>query len=254
MAEYLDYAEYYDFVTPFWDDIPFYLEYAQRAGSPVLELACGTGRVLIPLAEAGLGMYGVDISENMLSLCQRKAVEKGLADEISLLQADMTGFDLPRKDFAFAYIALRSFMHLYTQVDQLACLHRVREHLRPGGYFIIDIYAPLFEQLAQPPDGAFFVKKEFDLPNGNHVIRRDRLVRNDIVEQIKYTEIRFEEYSPTGDLLRERTLPLNTRYTFRHELGLLLERAGFECIDFFRDYEKNPFDGTGEIIAVARRL
>lgn len=253
MAKYLDYAEYYDFVTAFWDDIPFYLEYARRAGSPVLELACGTGRVLLPLPVAGVEVYGVDISGNMLSLCRRKAEEKGLTDRIDLIRADMTTFDSPRKDFGFAHIALRSFMHLYTQEDQLACLRRIYEHLRSGAYLIIDIYAPIFEQLDQPVVGAFFIKKEFDLPNGNHVIRCDRFVRNDLVNQIKHTEIRFEEFLPTGDLLRERTLPLNTRYTFRHELSLLLERAGFECMDFFRDYEKNPFDGTGEIIPLARR-
>jgi SAM-dependent methyltransferase len=254
MSNYPDYAEYYDFVTPFWEDIPFYLEYARRAGSPVLELACGTGRVLLPMVEAGVEVYGVDISGNMLSLCRRKAEEQGLTGRIGLIRADMTTFDLPRKDFAFAYIALRSFMHLYTQADQLACLHRIYEHLRPGAYFIVDIYAPAFEQIAQPTEGAFLVKHEVELPNRNHVIRRDRFVRNDVVDQIKYTEIRFEEYSPSGDLMRERTLPLNTRYTFRYELQLLLEKAGFECVDFFRDYEKNPFDGTGEIIAVARRL
>ena len=252
MTDYLDYAEYYDFVTPFSDDIPFYLEYAQRATSPLLELACGTGRILIPLAEAGFEMYGVDVSQNMLSTCRRKVEEKEVTDRVSLIHADMTAFDLPRKDFSLAYIALRSFMHLYTQADQLACLSRVREHLRPGGYFIVDVYAPIFEQLAQTAEGAFFVKKEFDLPSGNHVIRRDRFVRNDVVDQIKYTEIRFEEYGPAGDLIRERTLPLNTRYTFRYEMVLLLERAGFKALNFFRDYEKNEVDGTGEIIAVAR--
>ena len=198
-------------------------------------------------------MYGVDISENMLSSCRRKAEEKGLTDRIHLIRADMTAFDLPRKGFAFAYIALRSFMHLYTQADQLACLSRVHEHLRPGADFIVDVYAPIFEQLAQTAEGTFVMKKEFDLPNGNHVIRRDRFVRNDVANQIKYTEIRFEEYLSTGDLRRQRTLPLNTRYTFRYELALLLETVGFELVDFFRNYEKHPFDGTGEIIAVARR-
>lgn len=254
MPEYTDYAEYYDLATPFRDDIPFYLEYAQETGSPVLELACGTGRILIPLAEAGFEVYGIDVSDNMLSRCRGKAEEKGLADHICLVQADMMAFNLPRKDFALACIALRSFMHLYTQAEQLACLGRVRDHLRPGAPFVLDIYAPLFEQLAQPAGGPFIVKQEFDLANGNHVIRRDRLVRIDVVNQIKFTEIRFEEYLPTGELIRQRDLPLNTRYTFRYELGLLLERAGFECLDFFRDYERNPYDGTGELIVVARRL
>ena len=253
MAEYQDYAEYYDFATPFWDDIPFYLEYARQAGSPVLELPCGTGRILIPLAESGLEMTGLDVSENMLNLCRRKSEEKGLTDRISLAHADVREFELQRRDFAFAYIGQRSFMHLYTQADQLACLAQVYGHLRPEACLIIDIYAPVFERLARAVEGAFIVKQEFDLPNGNHVIRRNRVVHNDLVSQVNYMEVRFEEYLPSGTLMRERTIPLNTRYTFRYELGLLLERAGFECLGFFRDYERNPFDGTGEIIAVARK-
>jgi hypothetical protein len=78
-------------------------------------------------------------------------------------------------------------------------------------------------------------------------------VRNDPVLQIQHAELRFEEFDAEGTLVRERTLPLTTRYTFRWEMQLLLERARFELVDVFRDYERTPFDGTGEIIAVARR-
>jgi hypothetical protein len=91
------------------------------------------------------------------------------------------------------------------------------------------------------------------LPNGHRLLRWDRFVRNDPVLQIQHAEIRFTEFDAEGALVRERTLPLDTRYTFRYELQLLLERAGFEMVDLFRDYDRNPFDGTGEIIAVARR-
>lgn len=62
------------------EDVAFYLDYARQCGSPILELACGTGRILIPLAEAGFEMYGLDLSENMLTVCRRKVEEKGLAD------------------------------------------------------------------------------------------------------------------------------------------------------------------------------
>jgi hypothetical protein len=73
------------------------------------------------------------------------------------------------------------------------------------------------------------------------------------VNQIQYWELQFEEYDRAGMLARERIIPLDTRYTFRYELQLLLEKVGFEIIDIFRDYDKNAFDGTGEIIMVAKR-
>lgn len=253
MAEYVDYAEYYDFDHDTTVDVAFYLDYAQQCGSPVLELACGTGRLMIPLAEAGFEVYGVDFSENMLAVCRAKVAEKRLQDRVHLVHADMAAFELPRKGFRLAYIPVRSFMHLFTQRDQLSCLSRVYDHLRPGGCFIVDVYAPNYQRLAEEPDGPFVLRREYDLPNGHHVIRRDRFVRNDVINQIQQYEIRFEEYDSSGTLVRVRTIPMDTRYTFRYELQLLLERAGFEVLDVYRDYEGNPYDGTGEIIIVSRR-
>lgn len=253
MTEYVDYAEYYDFDHDITIDIPFYLGYARQCGSPVLELACGTGRALVPLAEAGFEMYGVDLSENMLDICRRKVNEKRLEDRVHLTLANMAAFDLPRKDFGLIYVPVRSFMHLFSHEDQLACLRRVYDHLRPGGIFIVDIYAPDYELLAQEPDGPFVVRRGFDLPDGNHVVRKDRFVKNDLANQINHYEMRYEEYDASGTLVRERVVPLATRYTFRYELQLLLERVGLEVVNVYRDYDRNPFDGTGEIIAVARR-
>lgn len=179
--------------------------------------------------------------------------ERGLADRVHLTLANMARFDLLRKGFALAYVPVRSFMHLFTQEDQLSCLERVYAHLRPGGLFIVDVYAPDYRLLAQQADGPFVLRHEFTLPNGHRVIRRDRFVRNDTVSQIQHYELRFEEYEASGVLLRERTVLLYTRYTFRYELQLLLERAGFTVVDIFRDYDRNPYDGTREIIAVAHR-
>ncbi len=75
MAEYVDFAEYYDFDHAITQDVGFYLDFAHRCRSPILELACGTGRLVIPLAEAGFEVYGVDVSENMLAICRRKVAE-----------------------------------------------------------------------------------------------------------------------------------------------------------------------------------
>ncbi len=195
----------------------------------------------------------MDLSENMLSVCKQKVENRQLVERVSLVHASMTDYDLPRKGFALAFIAFRSFMHLYSQQDQLACLRRTFEHLRPDGLLIIDIYSPNYKLLAQEPDEPFSVRREFDLPNGHHVIRKDRFVKNDPLLQINYAELRFEEYDAESTLVNERTIPISTRYTFRYEMQLLLEKTGFEVIEFFRDYDKTSYDGTGEIIVIAQR-
>ncbi len=253
MPQYVDYAEYYDLDHDMQIDIPFYLDLARQCGSPILELACGTGRVAVPLAEAGFEVWGIDLSENMLAVCRAKVERRHLADRVHPTLANMATFDLPCEDFALAYVPVRSFMHLFTQQDQISCLERVYRHLRPGGLFVVDLYAPNFSFLASEPDRPFILRREFDLPNGHHVIRKDRSVQNDIASQIQHSELRFEEYDAAGVLVRERTLPLYTRYTFRYELQLLLERAGLEVVGVYRDYDRHPYDGTGEIIAMARR-
>jgi SAM-dependent methyltransferase len=233
-------------------DIPFYLEFARETGGPILELACGTGRVLIPIAEAGFTIYGLDISENMLEIAEEKIREMKLSG-VSLIHGDMTDYNIPVKDFSLAFIAVRSFMHLFKQDDQISCLRCTYGHLKPGGLLIINLYAPRFSKLAQPPDEEFTFRKEYDLPNGNHVIQKRRWRGTDLVNQINTEEILFEEYDPDGELFRKRTVPLLTRYTFRYELQLLLEKTGYNIRDIYRDYEKNPYDGTGEIIVVAQR-
>ncbi len=177
MPEYVDYAEFYDRHHGFAEDIPFYLAYAEENGAPILELACGTGRILLPLAEAGHALHGLDLSENMLRVARDKIAEAGLEDSVSLTHADMADFDLGEKGFSLAICAFRSFMHLYTQQDQRICLRRLWEHLRPGGLFVVDVYCPNLELLSRPPDGEFELRREFDLPNGHHVVRKDRFVR-----------------------------------------------------------------------------
>jgi len=254
LTKYVDYAEYYDCdVGNLNMDIPFFHEYAETMGDPILELACGTGRVLIPLAEAGFTIHGLDLSKNMLNIAEKKVKEKKLADKVTLTHADMADYDLPVKEFSMAFIAFRSFMHLFTQKEQLSCLECTFKHMKPGGLLIIDLYAPRYSKLAQPPDDDFKFRREYHLPNGNHVIHKRRWRGTDTVNQINTEEILFEEYSPDGELVRTRQVPLQTRYTFRYELQLLLEKTGYQLKTIYRHYLKNPYNGTGEIIAVAHK-
>ena len=99
MSEYVDYAEYYDFDHDTKIDLEFYLEFANQCRSPILELACGTGLLAIPIAEAGFEIYGLDLSANMLARCRTKVERKNLTDSVHLSLANITEFDLPRVDF-----------------------------------------------------------------------------------------------------------------------------------------------------------
>lgn len=248
----MDYSEYYDFDHDLTIDLDFYLGLARRSGSPVLELACGTGRVTLSLAKAGHEVFGIDISENMLEVCRTKLRTEGIEDRVHLTQTDMSQFDLPYKDFKLTLIALRSFMLLLSPQEQLSCLESVHKHMDFGGILTLNTIAPDLERLSQEPT-PFALQKEFDLPNGNRVLRKSRLVEHNFIRQVRHFEFKFEEYDLTGKLVRERTIPLYTRYTFRYELQYLLERAGFEVLDVFRDYDRNPYDGKGEMIVVARK-
>lgn len=253
MSQYFDLADYYHYDQAFDFDLAFYQEYASQCRPPILELACGTGRLTIPMAQTGFEIFGIDNSPKMLERCETAVDNNNLQDRVHLNLADMTSFDLPRKDFGLIFVPLRSFMHLLTQDEQIACLQRVRQHLRPGGLFIIDVIAPDLKKLTQRADRIYFVRREFDLPNDNHVVRQIRLLEHDPVNQVRYFEFNFEEYDTVGHLVNEQSVPVTTRYIFRQEMRILLESSGFEIIEVFRDYDKNPYDGTGEMIVVSRR-
>jgi ubiquinone/menaquinone biosynthesis C-methylase UbiE len=253
LSKYVDYAEYYDFDHPFTDDIPFYLKYAKETGGPILELACGTGRIILPLAKENYIIYGIDLSENMLAVARKKLKEQELEHNVTLIDTSMIDFDLDEKAFALAFIAARSFMHLYSQEDQISCLESIFRHLRPGGLLIIDIYSPNLELLTQPINSDFKERKNYVLPNAHRVSSKYRFIGNDILNQINKAELLFEEYDIQGNLVQAKTVPMHTRYTFRFEMQMLLERVGFKVLNIFKDYEKRNYDGTGEIITISKR-
>jgi SAM-dependent methyltransferase len=254
MPKYTPYARYYDLAHATKKDVPFYLDYAAQCGGPLLELACGTGRLILPLAEAGCQITGLDLCEDMLAVCRAKVAEHGLSDRVTLTQGDMSSFELPSKDFALAYVPLRSFSHLFTQRDQIGCLRCTANHLRAGGTLIVTTFAPYYQVLAQEHEGEDIKRREFTMPDGNSVVQWERFIRNDVARQILHFCFRFEERDRFGDLVNTVEVPMDMRYTFRYELQLLFEKAGFEVTDVFRDYERGPYDGTGEIIMVGRKL
>jgi SAM-dependent methyltransferase len=122
------------------DDVPFYVDLARQAagrGEAVLELACGTGRVTIPIAQAGVEVTGLDNAPAMLDVARRKAAAAGV--DVRWVLGDMRTFRLGQR-FGLVIIPFRSFLHLLTDADQQACLQHVYEHLLPGGRFALNFF------------------------------------------------------------------------------------------------------------------
>jgi SAM-dependent methyltransferase len=140
--------------APIADDIAFYDRLAQATGGPVLELGCGTGRIALPLAQAGLAVTGIDVSAGMLALARRKSERLAAAASrcLTFVEGDMARLDLGRR-FGMAFIAFRSFQHLLTVDEQRATLTGVRRHLRVDGRLALHLFDPRFDLLADenPP-------------------------------------------------------------------------------------------------------
>lgn len=256
--EYADAAEFYDSVTPYRarQDVAFFVEAARAAPGPVLELGCGTGRILIPTARAGARITGLDASSAMLAMCRRKLADESeeVQSRATLVRGDMREFELHR-EFELVTIPFRPFQHLLTVEDQLACLGAIRRHLVPGGKLILDVFNPAIERLAAPlsAPGSWEEEPEFTLPDGRRVLRRVRIVGRDLLKQIH--DIEFDYQVTHADGRQEtRTHSTRMRYSFPYEVEHLLARSGFAVEDLFSDYHKSPYGShyPGELIFVAR--
>ena len=262
MTTYDDYdltAAFYDSVDAYRDrqaDVRFYVEQARGAGAPVLELGCGTGRVLLPVARAGVEVTGVDASAAMLGICREKlaAEPDAVRARASLVLADMRRFELDQV-FGLAMIPFRPFQHLLTVEDQLSCLGAIRRHLCPGGVLVLDLFNPSLAMLTDDSKlSEYGDEPEFVTPSGDRVIRRFRVARRDLPRQVQDLEMIYHVTAPDGGT-RRLVESFRMRHLFRYEVEHLLIRAGFAEVDVFADFEGTPFGAVypGELVVRARR-
>ena len=236
----------YDLIAPFYDiehahfdeDLSLYTNFAEMCGSPLLELACGSGRLLVALARQGFELTGVDSSAVMLNLAKEALNRAGVATPCKLVQEDMSRLRLGQK-FRLAFIALGSFGHVCTRQEQRQTLAAVREHLTTGGRFILDISNAdirymedlsgqvLHQGTWQRDDGAML----------SHFVSPASSLTRDLLELTHF----YEEHRQ-GEAVR-RTVITTHLYLFeRKEVELLLEEANFRVIDVYGDYELSPYE------------
>ena len=253
--DYVVIAEFYDHIALYRDrqDVAFFVEQAQGSGGPVLEIGCGTGRVLFSIAQAGVEVVGLDRSASMLAVCKQKLTRESAAvqSRVRLVEADMRAFDLDRK-FALVTMPFRPFQHLLEVADQLECLATVRRHLDDQGRLIVDVFNPYIAFLAEPCPTAAVSEAEFTMPDGRAVCRQYRVLSRDLARQLQEVEMVYLVTHPDGRRQRlEERFPI--RYYFRFEMEHLLARAGFRVQALYGDYDQSPFGSKdpGELIFIA---
>ena len=246
------YARFYDLdLEGMEEDLPFLEGMAARCGSPLLELACGTGRALLPLARRGFQITGVDVSPAMLAIARGRLQEAGLEGRVRLVQQDMRALDLGGR-FNLAFALVNSFSHMLTLDDQLAALAAVRRHLEPGGILILDLFNPDMGRLLDFRGHVVLDKQMHDSVTG-HTITKYRSEQVDLGQQVIDVTYVMDEVNGEG-ALRRTIFPFALRYFYRFELELLLRYAGFELEAIYGSYDLEEFSGDShKMIAVARQ-
>lgn len=251
-------ATFYDYYsTGLEGDVQFYVEEAKKAGSPVLELGCGTGRILIPVAESGVSIVGLDRSSAMLSIARRKISRLSVETRrrIELIEADMRDFQLGQR-FRLVMIPYRAFLHLLTPEDQRRALGCIREHLMDDGRLILNIFDPRLDIIVahQGSLGAALKKGgEFIHPETGHRIVVWDTRQYDPERQMLNQYHIFEELDNGGRVVSKSYSPLTIRYVYRYEMQYLLELCGYKVEALYGDFSRGPFRYGGEQIWVARR-
>jgi len=250
-------AELYDLVPMYLSrpDVDFYRNLCRETKGNILELGCGTGRILIPAAEAGGHITGLDISGNMISRCREKIRRSTgeVQSRIRLVEANMIDFKLS-ESFSLATAPFRGFQHLIRVNDQLACLNNINHHLEMGGRLVFDVFQVNFEIISNPDRiNEIEDTPEFELGDGRRLRCASRISLVHRSEQFSDVELIYYLTGSDGHLTRAvQAFPI--RYFFRYEIEHLLARCGFEVVDLFGKFDKSPLmDDSPEMIFVCKK-
>jgi SAM-dependent methyltransferase len=241
---YYEHPEMYDRVsraTPLM--AAFYRDVIREQGGPVLELACGTGRLTIPFALDGVDITGMDLAPAMLRVAREKAAAAGA--RVGFVAGDMRRFRLSRR-FGVIFIPFNSLLHLQTAAEIRECFGRVREHLVPGGVFAFDVFNPHVAKLAREP-GVRFTEGTIEDSLGTLVLESSPAY--DAGAQVNRST-RYISSPEQKDIL---VVPLHLRCIFPQELPLLLELAGLRLDERYGDFERSAFEGSSNLQVVIAR-
>lgn len=226
--------------------LDFYVDLAREANGPVLDVACGTGRILLPCLQAGVDVEGLDLFEPMLKTLRAKAASLGLSPQLH--QADMGHFSLSRR-FALVMIPFNAFIHNMTQEAQISCLRCCREHLLAGGQLVFDTFFPSLEIIGTPPHTRV-LEGELPHPHTGLPMRMYDTRSFDRVAQVQHSLNEIELLAADGSVQTTYRSEVRGRYVFKHEMELLLRVAGFARWEIHGDFDRRPLTGENDAMVV----
>jgi len=246
-------VEIYDFLSrDNQRDVPLWLDLAARGDGPVLELACGSLRALLPIARAGYRVVGLDLSPHMLKRAREKVAQESaeVQARVRLVEGSMADADLGEQ-FSLIYITARSFQALLTRAEQRRCLEACARHLRPGGYLGLDVFNTNLSMLVQP--GGVDEKPAEYLGPGGETIRETGHSDYDLTTQTLRWRSR-QEWSDACGAPQVREYVCDLHYFFRFEFEWMLEACGFEVEALYGGFERGEYTAeSGEMVFVGRR-
>jgi SAM-dependent methyltransferase len=237
------------------EDTAFYVEEA-RNGGPVLEIGCGTGRVTLAIAEAGVRVVGIDSSTHMLRVAARKRrrAPEEIRARIDLVRADMRRFAF-RRAFAQVFMPFRVLQSMLEVPDQLAALAAIRSALALDGRLVFNVFDPRIDLLSRGGDDPLPLQdsgRTYAYERGE--VRERFTVRYDLPAQLLDVTFVYERLDEAGVVVAREFEPLRLRYFHRFEIEHLLHRAGYEVEALYGGWKKGPFERNGlEMIWIARR-
>ena len=231
-----DAPDLYDLLFDSLDfDVPYWVETARTAAGPVLEIACGTGRLLLPIRRAGIDAEGFDASPAMIGRLRDKAGAAGL--DVRAEVADMRSFDMGRR-YSRVFCGFNGFAHCETIDDQLGCLRSARRHLEPGGALVLHMSYPGPAYWAEP-EGKAVLEHEAPLPDGGKLQLWDNRTK-DVVGQRQDSLVEIWELDPAERPKSVHRCRTAQRWVYRFELELLFAAAGFSRWEFFGGFDGRP--------------
>ena len=255
MMRYRAIPEYYDAEYDHQDmlseDVPFFLEHT-RGRQSVLELAAGTARCAIPIAQAGHRVVGVDYDERMLEIGRRKCEFAGLTPrQVELLHGDMLHLNLGRR-FDWVCIFFNTFLVFTTLEQQDQALQMIRKHLKPRGRLWIDVFQPNLLILARPRSIGL-EPRLFHVPQFDRTVYKTTEIRPQPAKQLQRVIFHYTWFDAHGQPHRQQT-PFDLTFIFPRELHMLMERNGLRIERLYGNYDGSPLDDNSPRMIANCRL
>ncbi len=229
----------YDRIAPFYDpwsrsvteDVGFYVDHALASGGPVVELAVGTGRIAVPIAQAGVPVIGVDASPGMLEVARAAADAAGVGDLLELRVGDLRDPPVAER-VPLVICPFRSLLHMETEDEKLRALAAAHRLLEPGGRFVFDVFAPTREDIDETHD------RWYEREPGIF----ERAVWHEDTRSVSFSVRSGDEITTFG-----------LHWLSAEEWLRLLDAAGFEVDELGAWFDGLPYDGTEDMIFVCRK-